>query len=91
MMLTDREFDILCTAADAGRKISVDELATAILPDCPGPRCARKYAAETAWRLMRAGFLDDDGSARLRYQITDAGRHFLESPADPPKEREAAA
>lgn len=84
--MTEYEFTICCTAADAGRKLTLDDLATAILDDCPGPRCARQYAAESAWRLMRAGLLDDDGSGQARYKITDAGRQFLESPAETPQE-----
>jgi hypothetical protein len=81
--LTDREFDLLCTAADARGFVSLEEFAAAILPTCPGPRTAKRYASESAWSLVRAGLLRSRERVHLgcAYQITPLGRQYLRCPA----------
>lgn len=80
--LIDREFDILCTLADADAWLSMQDLADSILDTSPGPRCARRYAVEIVWRLMKAGLIEQKERKEALYQITRLGRRYLETPAD---------
>lgn len=77
--MTEREIKLLSAAADTPGDVSLEAFAQALLPDCPGPRTARRYAEETAWRLLQAKLLQaTDTKRRGRcYSITRLGRRYL--------------
>ena len=81
--IIDREFDILCTLADAADWLTMQDLADSILDISPGPRCAHAYAVECVWRLMKRGYIEQKERQTILktslYQITRLGRRFLES------------
>lgn len=88
--LCDREFDILCLAADALDRpehdpdkgyLSVEQFAEAILGSCPGPRTALTYAREYVFRLCSEGLLEMHQRRGTLYRATGLAQRYLASTA----------